>query len=313
VVLLGAAGWYCYSSWRSNSVNGDKLKEAYDQLANLAKKPVGAGNDKVNNIEAAKEQVQEVKKRVVEMDKFFEPVRSIPNTNHFEDRVLSSAVRDTVAQLRAAAQAHSVVLPSPDFAFSFSLQAGKITYDPSSGPKLAQQLGEVKTICDTLYAARVITLDVVQRERTADDVNLTYAANGGNAASANDYCDSVSMTNNNIIITPYQVTFQCFTPELGSVLSSFANQSHTVIVKTLYLQPTDLSGGYGGGYGGGGGYGAYTAGNYGGAGGHPGNPYAGAAGQVTGVRGSVPTAIDEKKIKVTMLLDFVKLVPGQGR
>jgi len=303
VVLLGAAGWYCYSSWQSNSANGDKLKGAYDQLSNIAKKPVGAGNDKVNNIEAAKEQTKEVKTRVAEMEKFFAPVRGIPNTNHFEDRVLSSAVRDTIAQLRAAAQSHSVLLPGPEFAFSFSLQAGKITYDPSSGPALAGQLGEIKTICDTLYASRIIALDSIQRERTADDANLTYAANGGSAASGNYYCDSYSMTNDNIVITPYQVTFQCFTPELGGVISSFANQPHTIIVKTLNLQPSDMSAGS---------YGGYTAGGYTGAGVYPGSPYA-TAGQFTAARGSVPSAIDEKKLKVTMLLDFVKIVPAQGR
>ena len=30
-------------------------------------------------------------------------------------------------------------------------------------------------------------------------------------------------------------------------------------------------------------------------------------------RGGLPTVIDEKKLKVIMLLDFVKIVPAQGR
>jgi hypothetical protein len=30
-------------------------------------------------------------------------------------------------------------------------------------------------------------------------------------------------------------------------------------------------------------------------------------------RGGLPTAVDEKKLRVTMLLDFVKILPTQGR
>jgi hypothetical protein len=267
----------------------------------IAKKPAGAGNDTVNNIEAAKEQTKQVQARVEEMRKFFVPVRGIPNTNHFDDRMLAFAVRDTVSQLRAAAQSHNVTLPvsTPEFAFSFTLQAGKISYDPNSAEMLSKQLGEVKLVCDTLFACRINSLDAVQRERTADDSN---PANGG-SLGVNDYTDSISLTNGNVVITPYQVTFQCFTPELANVISSFANQQHTVVVKTLNIQPVDLmmggdmgmAGGYGGGYPG-----------------ASGDRYGATPPPVVSGRG-LPTVIDEKKLKVTMLLDFVKILPTQGR
>jgi hypothetical protein len=292
--LLIASGWYCYSSMQSNTAVWAHLQEAYGKIDTISKKPQGAGNDTVNNIEAAKEQTKEVQARVAEMRKFFVPVRGIPNTNHFDDRMLAFAVRDTVSQLRAAAQAHNVTLPvsTPEFAFSFTLQAGKISYDANSAGMLSKQLGEVKLVCDTLFNCRISSLDAVQRERTADDVN---GANSG-AAGVNDYTDSISLTNGNVVITPYQVTFECFTPELANVISSFANQQHTVVVKTLNLQPVDLNmaggdaGGYGGGYG---------------------NGY-GTPQPVIAGRG-LPTAVDEKKLKVTLLLDFVKITPTQGR
>jgi hypothetical protein len=286
VGLLLAAGWYCYSSWQSNSANWDQLNEAYSKLRQLATKSPGPGNDTVNNIEAAKEQTKQVKERVAEMQKFFAPIRGIPDTNHFEDRVLASAVRGTVAQLRASAQSHNVALPAttPEFAFSFSLQVGKITYEPNSGSMLSKQLAEVKVICDTLFNCRIGMLESVQRERTSDD-----AASQGTTAP--DYVDSISLTNNGVVITPYQVTFQCFTPELGSVLSSFANQSHTVVVKTVNIQPVDAT--------------------YGGVGGEMGMQGGGLP-VAPGGRG-LPPAIDEKKLRVTMLLDFVKKVPATAQ
>jgi hypothetical protein len=297
VVLLGLAGWYAYSSYSSNSAHEEELKAAYDQLAKIAAKPVGAGNDTVTNIDTAREQTKEVKERVALMEKFFTPVPGIPNTNKFDDRVLSRAVRDTVTQLRASALSHNVTIPvsNPEFAFSFTLQAGKITYDPNSGEMLSKQLGEVKTICDTLFASRVSAISAIQRERTADD------ANPANPGGVNDYCDSISLTNDNVVITPYQVTFDCFTTELSTILSSFANQQHTIVVKTLNLQPADALTSYAtpGGMAGGG---------YNGYGNQQMQPQ-----PVVNPRGGLPTAVDEKKLRVTLLLDFVKILPTQGR
>ena len=302
VGLLLAAGWYCYSSWSSNNANWDQLSAAYAQLQQYANEPIGAGNDTVTNIDAARAETQEAKVRVAAMEKFFTPLRSIPNTNRFDDRIIASAVRETVGQLRAAAQAHNVALPlQQEFAFSFTLQEGKITYDPGSWAQLSKELGEVKAICDVLYSCRIISLDAIQRERTADDINPSQ----GSVGPQPDYVDGGSVTNGNIVITPYEVTFECFTPELGGVLSSFANQPHTFIAKTLNIQPVDQQmggypepgamGRYGGEYGGGygGGYGA--------------------AMPVVNPRGGLPSVIDEKKLKVILHLDIVKMVPAQGR
>jgi predicted negative regulator of RcsB-dependent stress response len=296
VVLLGAAGWYCYSEWQSNNSHWEELSGAYGQLTTISQKNPGAGNDAVDNIKAAKEQAQDVKVRVVEMEKFFAPVRGIPDTNHFEDRVLAGAVRNTISQLRSSAAQHSVTLPGTqmqmagqqqqsDFAFSFTLQAGKTVYDPNSWDQLSKQLGEVKTICDILYSCRINALDAIQRERTADE-----GGNNGMSASGPDYLDNTSVTNGNTVVTPYQVTFECFTPELGNVLSSFANQQHTIVVKTLDVQPVDANNGMM--------EGSMMQNN--------GMP------SVVNTRGGLPVVIDEKKLKVIMLLDFVKIIPAQG-
>lgn len=313
VALLGAAGWYAYSSWQSNNAAWEQLSQAYAQLSQIASKPIGAGNAKVDNITTAREQTKEARDRVAEMEKFFAPLRPIPNTNVFNDRLLAFAVRQTVSDLRSAAASHNVVVP-PEFDFSFSLQEGKAIYDPTSWDHLAKQLGEVRGLCDVLFASRIIQLDSIQRERTADDNAATTAG-----ATQPDYLDSTSLTNGNTVITPYQLSFQCFTPELGFVLSSFANQPHTFVVKTLDVQPQELvPGGYGGGYPMAGGYpgGGYPGGGY------PNNPYAGGEPGNAAQPGMfpmvipgrpLPTVIDEKKLKVIMLVDIVKILPAQGR
>ena len=98
-----------------------------------------------------------------------------------------------------------------------------------------------------------------------------------------------------------------FYPQLGTVLANFANQSHTVVVKTLNIQPADLApGGMGemSQYAGG----AYVPGYN-----REGGAYGGMTPPVATRPGALPTIIDEKKLKVTMLLDFVKILPAQGR
>jgi hypothetical protein len=282
IALLGAAGWFCYSSLQTNSANWDQLNQDYTQLSTLANKPIGAGNDSVNNIEAAREETKEAQERVAAARKYFTPVPGIPNTNRLDDRILAFAVRETVAQLRSSAAQHNVMLPL-DFAFSFSIQESKAVYDPQSWNQLSRQLGEVKSLCETLFSCRVSAIDGVQRERTSDDINPSQTP------SQVDYVDSVSVTNGNIVITPYQVTFRCFTPELGAILSSFANQSHTVVVKTLSIEPEEMAS-------------MTDAGMQ-----PPGTQFMASA------RNGLPVVIDEKKLKVTMLLDFVKTLPGQGR
>lgn len=282
VVLLGAAGWYCFSQSQANNSNWEQLNSDYQQIQQITEKSPNAGNEKVDNIAAAREQTKEVQQRVAEVRKFFKPVPPIPaDTNKLDDRTLAFAVQKTIAQLRSGAQQHNVLV-TPEFAFSFSLQQTKAAYDPQSWPQLARDLGEVKAICETLYGARVIALDSIQRERTADDGSGAMSAGGA------DYVDSTSVTNETTIITPYQVTFRCFTTELGSVISGFANGQRTIIVKTIAIQPEEAMPGME----------AMAQPN---------------ATMAAAARGGLPTVIDEKKLKVTMFLDFVKALPEQGK
>ena len=86
----------------------------------------------------------------------------------------------------------------------------------------------MKTISEILFAARVNSLDGIQRVRVSDD-----DANGPQA----DYFDGHSVTNNLAVLTPYQITFRSFSPEVGEVLAGFASSPHGFIVKSINVQP----------------------------------------------------------------------------
>jgi len=68
----------------------------------------------------------------------------------------------------------------------------------------------------------------IQRVRVSDD-----DANGPQA----DYFDGHSVTNNLAVLTPYQITFRSFSPEVGEVLAGFASSPHGFIVKSINVQP----------------------------------------------------------------------------
>ena len=44
------------------------------------------------------------------------------------------------------------------------------------------------------------------------------------------------MTNDEAVLTPYQITFRAFSPEIAQVLSGFASSPHGFIVKGINVQ-----------------------------------------------------------------------------
>lgn len=300
VVLLGAAGWYCYTQWQGNNQSWDLLNQAYSDLKTLNSSPITPTTE---NIDAARAEAKQAQELASGLRKFLTPIPSIPNTNKIDDRALAFAMSDTIRQLMLSAEANHVELPQ-DFAFSFSAQRGKVVYAALSRDQLARQLGEVKAICDVLFTNRINSLQSLQRERTADDL-------AGGGGTTPEYLEFTAVTNNNTIIAPYEVSFLCFDQELSGVLSGFANERHGMIVRTLGVEPAEAATTEGGapqtptmpeGYGPRGygprGYGGMT----------PGMPQA----QETTI-GGLPVVVDEKKLKVTMLLELVRIIPTPGR
>ena len=271
VVLLGAAGWYCYTQWQGDNQAWDQISQAFDQLKQFAQKPI---TPDAQNIETARVQTVEIRDLDGKLRKFVTPIAPIPETTNVDDRALTFAMRQSVADLRSTAVKFNVALDQPDFAFSFTAQLPKAVYVASSRDQLARQLGEVTAICDLLFSNRINSLVAIQRERTADDT-------GGTAP---DYVDSISVTNNGTIITPYSITFRAFDEQLGRLIASFANEPHGMLVRSMEIEPADMAA-------------AMET---------PQPP-------PTVTPGARPVIVDEKRLKITMLLDLVKFVPTQGR
>jgi hypothetical protein len=229
VGLLAAAGVYGFKNWRRNAAGTATLNEAYNTLRQLHSQNPSPGNEQVNNIETARQQEKEMRAWIQQARNYFQPIPPIPNptADGVSSEAFAAALRRTIDQLQHEAQNASVLLP-PQYNFSFEAERSLVKFAPGSLDPLAVQLGEVKAICEILFAAKINSLDNLRRARVSGD-------DAGGPQS--DYLDASSSSNNLAVFTPYEITFRCFSHDLAQVLSNFASLPNGFVVNGINLQP----------------------------------------------------------------------------
>jgi len=118
----------------------------------------------------------------------------------------------------------------------------------------------------------------VQRLRVSDD---------DTAGPASDYIDDPPVKTELAVLTPYEVTFRAFTPEIAQVLAAFASSPHGFIVKAINVQragtTTDAT--------------------------QTPSSATPAAGMALPGKGGLQTMLNEQLLRVTLLVEVVKLTP----
>lgn len=233
--LLGGAGYYLYANWKANNEQLTKLNEAYQVLDRLSKQEPHPGDGKkVDNITRAKQQEQQLRSYMQNAAKHFGRIPEIPETKPVTSEAFAAALRRTVDQLQRDATNASVGLPGKNtssglpYGFSFTAQQPLVKFAPGSLDPLSVQLGEVKAICDVLFRAKVNSLDNLRRERVSPD---------DNQGPQSDYQDQKSVTNELAVLSTYEVSFHCFTPELAAVLTGFGSSPFGFVVRSMNVEP----------------------------------------------------------------------------
>jgi hypothetical protein len=299
VGLLAAAGVYDFENWHRNNDALKSLDQMYDTLRKLGSQTPSPGNDRINNIQTAHKQAQQLQEWIRQAKQFFQPIPPVPDpTNGVITDAQFAAARDhTLNQLQIEAANSSVILP-PQYGFSFEAERPLVKFTPGGLNALAQQLGEVKTICEILYGAKVNSLDDIRRVRASSD-----DANGPQS----DYLDERAVTNQLVVFIPYEVTFRGFSQDLAKVLASLASSPHGFIVKDINVQPAA------GASSGASPSGAQTPGGGGQSSSYAPNaqwpPYVSSPAPTTG-GGGLQTVINEQLLSITLDIDIVKLLPG---
>lgn len=277
LLLLGAAGYYNFRSWSDNHAQMLALQEAYNNLANYYNQNPSPGNDQINNIEAARKQEQQLRQWISQAETHFKSVPPIPNPpdGNVTTEGFAGSLRQTIRDMQLEATNANVGLP-PDYSFSFAAERNLVMFAPNSLNPLASHLGEVKAICEILFDAKVNSLDGIQREIISDnDV----------AGPQADYIADKTQTVDNATITPYVVTFHCFSSDLANVLSKMASSDYCLLVKGINVLPADSTMG--------------MAGQNPGGGPPP--------GMAPPDNNGLQTVLDEKLLQITLAIDVVKL------
>ncbi|HEX7655048.1 MAG TPA: Amuc_1100 family pilus-like protein [Verrucomicrobiae bacterium] len=230
LLAVGGAGFYTFLAYSHNADAFAQFSESVDKLKGLMDQKPAPGSGAVDNIKIAKEQNQQLLKWLATAQGYFQPIAPIP-AGTVTSEAYAGALHRTIDQLQKEAEAAGVVLP-PKYDFAFSAQRPLVKF-AGNLDLLAAQLGEVKTMAEILFAARVNALDAIQRVRVTDD---------DNTGPQTDYIEAHPATNELAIITPYTLSFRCFTPELSAVLNGFSKASSTFIIKSINVQSVAANG-----------------------------------------------------------------------
>lgn len=309
LILMGLAGYFLYTGMAKNDAALERLNAEYETLKQLNAQNPHPGDEKVNNIEAARQQEKAVRAFIGKTTNVFLPIPPIPADTNLDNAMLAGALRRTLDQMRRDASSRGVQVAT-NYHFSFTAVKDRIMFDKAGVLPLAEQLGQVKTICDVLFAARVNAIDNIRRTKVS--------LHDMDAQLSSDYLDRGITTNDIAIIAPYEVSLRCFSSEIAGVLSGFASSPHGVIVRAINVEPAVLGG-------------AMELGQtpiyapppvytppptvrrfigeeeMGRPMAPPPVAYAPPAAATT-TRGGLPTLLDEKQLKVTLLVDVVKLI-----
>ncbi len=331
LALMGLAGWYLYSKWDLNNTILGQLDEQYAKLKELNSANPHWGSGEVDNIDLAKKQREQLLSFVDKSRQYFQRIPPIPATESGKvtSQEFSSALSQTMDHLQRDAKEGSVALPphgekGQPYSFSFAYQAQNVTFAAGSLEPLSVQLGEVKAISDVLFGAKVNSLEYIRRERVSED-DLKGAAG--------DYVAEKTFTNEMGVLSPYEVSFKGFSVELAAVLAGFAKSPYGFVVKSVNVEaaaapateqttaapaqpgytppppqpmpPAEPNRSAGDDF----------ARRYGAGGARPPMPAPQPQQQyvapraATAGRGGLPTALDEKQLKITMTVMVVKLNP----
>jgi len=291
LALLVFASYYNYTGWKHKVTEGENLNGKYEELKRLNNQNPHPGFAKVDNIKLAREQQKEIREALGKAAEYFQAPSAIPSPKNINSSQFTAALRETINQLSREAAGVSVQLP-PDFKFSFSQQFRLLTFARGSLEPMAVQLGEIKALCDVLIKAKVNSLDSIQRSRVSPD---------DDAGPQTDYIQLAAVTNNLAVLKPYQITFRSFSYEIAQVLAGFANSPHGFIVRGINVEPAPAT--------------ALE---------QPGTAPGGAASPpvatprpatapgyaaTPGARGGSQTVLNEKQLRVTLLVQVVRLLP----
>jgi hypothetical protein len=221
VILIGVAGYFAYAAIGANADARDQYTSALNDLTTLeAKKPFPSPE----NIKIANDDSARVAEVVKSLGTAFV---NFPTPPAVDPREFITYLNTNLDHFRTEATNANVQLIAPDYAFSFSPQVHALSFSQNSFGPWMEQLEEIKGIVDVLCAAKINSLDSLQR-----------APAPGEDANGPDFLQGAVTSNQVAVISPYKISFRGFSEEIANVLKGFAKSPHCFLIKNIVVSPS---------------------------------------------------------------------------
>jgi hypothetical protein len=226
-LLIGGAVYLFSAQSDAEAANGEleAKKNEYDTLVKREPYP------NTKNIEVAKaEQVRFTELKAQALTTFSQ----YPVVGALDDASFKALLTRTIGDLERSAERKGVKLPSGSdgasgsgskYNFTFSTQRRELRLPPNTLQPLALALTDIREFSEILFASKIHSLLSIKRS----PIGTNEPAGSGDILSKKVGTNTVIGAG----IHPYEVQFQCFSSELGEVLTRFVGASNAYVLKTV--------------------------------------------------------------------------------
>lgn len=132
-----------------------------------------------------------------------------------------------ISGLEHEAERSGVKLPEK-YDFTFADQRKRLQLTQKSLSPLATQLADLSDICHILFAGKIHSLISLKRTSVGTDETVGSVGLLSKKVTTNPAAGTVSY--------PYELSFQCFSAELGDVMAGFLNADQNYAIKTVNVE-----------------------------------------------------------------------------
>jgi hypothetical protein len=221
LVFLGLAGFYLYQQKQKESQVTAALEGQITEWKRLTNRKPSANEE---NIEAAKKEQSRLKDLVRANREYAVPTSTFTN---MDSATFKTLLETTIFDLEQLASRRGVTLPR-QYHFTAQRLRQSVVFQEAELVPLAHQITEIRALCEILFEARVHALLRIRR------VPVSKQDTG-----ATEFLTGTKIVTNAVtgaVITPYEVTFQGFSPELSAVLTGLQQSRHLFMVRMLDVE-----------------------------------------------------------------------------
>lgn len=223
--LLGFGGFYLWQSMGKNQQVDNEILQTKSEIERLLNKDVTPSPSNLNN---AKRELERLNAFITEAKKQFPP--SPPPPDPLTSQSFKSLLQNTINELHKQANLVNIKVETNYF-FTFKEEELPVVFPQESLRPLTERLHEVRVLAEILFNARINRLEGMKRAPVP----------GEKGATPGDFLGTPVRFNaeTGLAAWPYELTFQCFTSELGAVLEALQKVSYGFVVKSVSVQPAE--------------------------------------------------------------------------